>query len=109
MGWPTEQFVIERVPLELTRGQIRALVVAHRKGFFRVPREAELVEVNEQLGSESPATSGKIRRAESAILDAILPEITLREVDFCPICLADAESLNYHLQECPENGAEVAQ
>lgn len=58
---------------DLTPGQVEALETAHEMGFFDVPRSCSAAEVAETLGVSKSAFLERLRRAEAALLEQVLP------------------------------------
>ncbi len=58
----------------LTDAQREALVLAHERGFFEVPRETGLSEVADQLGISTQAVSERLRRGQAQLIEAQLLE-----------------------------------
>jgi predicted DNA binding protein len=58
----------------LTDRQRECLAVAHRRGYFTVPRECTLADVADELGVDTSTASETIRRATARIVDAFLVE-----------------------------------
>ncbi|MDS0475599.1 helix-turn-helix domain-containing protein [Natrinema sp. 1APR25-10V2] len=58
----------------LTDAQREALVLAHERGFFEVPRETGLSEVADRLGISTQAVSERLRRGQAQLIEAQLLE-----------------------------------
>lgn len=59
----------------LTSSQREALVVAHKRGYFKTPSETTLEEIGEELGITSQATSKRIRNGvETLVANAVSVE-----------------------------------
>lgn len=56
----------------LTDSQYRALVLAARRGYFEVPREATLEDLADELGVSHQSLSGQLRRALGALVEDTL-------------------------------------
>jgi predicted DNA binding protein len=56
----------------LTDRQRECLTVAHREGYFEVPRECTLAAVAEELGVDTSSASETIRRATARVIDRFL-------------------------------------
>ncbi|WP_254761589.1 helix-turn-helix domain-containing protein [Natrinema marinum] len=58
----------------LTDPQREALVLAHERGFFEVPRETGLSEIADQLGISTQAVSERLRRGQAQLIENQLVE-----------------------------------
>ena len=56
----------------LSDGQYRALVLAFERGYFEVPREADLLDLAEELGISHQALSERLRRGTGALVEDTL-------------------------------------
>ena len=56
----------------LTDRQRECLTVAHRQGYFTVPRESTLAEVADELGVDTSTASETIRRATARVVERFL-------------------------------------
>lgn len=56
----------------LSEAQRERLVYAFQRGFFDVPREVNMTELAEELGTTQQALSKQFRRAHSALIDSTL-------------------------------------
>ena len=58
----------------LTKPQFQALTEAQKAGFYKVPREVDMVELGESLGISHQALSERLRRGVDALIaDALVP------------------------------------
>jgi len=53
----------------LTDKQFEAIMLAHRKGYYEIPRKCTLLEIGKELGIKRVACQERIRRAELRIID----------------------------------------
>lgn len=67
-GVPTNQLLGA-----LTDAQISILVQAYQEGYYKIPRTVKLKDVSESLGVTRQAVEGRLRRAENAIMNLIIP------------------------------------
>ena len=58
----------------VTDAQREALVLAHERGFFEVPRETRLSEIADQLGISTQAVSERLRRGQAQLIERELLE-----------------------------------
>jgi predicted DNA binding protein len=56
----------------LTERQAECLAVAHRKGYFEVPRECSLADVADELGVDTSSASETLRRATERVVGQFL-------------------------------------
>ena len=78
--------------LELTAKQRETLVTAHELGYFEVPRGTDLDALAGELGISHQALSERIRRANKALIQAVLvPEPPLDEPGAIPSSLRNSE------------------
>jgi hypothetical protein len=59
---------------DLTDEQYRALVLAHERGYFSVPRETTLVDISEDLDVTHQALSERLRRGTEALIGATIAD-----------------------------------
>ncbi|KTG10465.1 hypothetical protein AUR64_12955 [Haloprofundus marisrubri] len=67
----------------LTDEQKEAFVVAHRRGYFKVPRDVTLTELADEIGITQQALSERLRRAHNSLAESTLhlTELTEDEVE----------------------------
>ena len=53
----------------LTDKQFETLILAHKKGYYEIPRKCTLLEIGKELGIKRVACQERIRRAEQRIID----------------------------------------
>ena len=58
----------------LTDKQYETLMLAHRKGYYEIPRRITLEEIGDELGIKRIACQERIRRAEKKIIDYYVQE-----------------------------------
>jgi predicted DNA binding protein len=66
----------------LTDKQYETLMLAHRKGYYEIPRKSTLEEIGEELGVKRIACQERIRRAERKIIDHYVKESLFGELGF---------------------------
>ncbi|WP_117591132.1 helix-turn-helix domain-containing protein [Haloprofundus halophilus] len=67
----------------LTDEQKEAFVIAHRRGYFKVPRDVTLTELADEIGITQQALSERLRRAHNSLAESTLhlTELTEDEVE----------------------------
>ncbi len=65
----------------LTDKQFKTLMLAHRKGYYDIPRRCTLEEIGEELGIKRVACQERMRRAEQKIIDHYVRDSLFS--DFC--------------------------
>lgn len=63
----------ESVLPEFTEQQRRALLAAHEKGYFELPRETTTTEIADELGVQRRTAEDHLRRAERKLVEAVAP------------------------------------
>ena len=66
----------------LTDKQFRTLMLAHRKGYYKIPRKITLEELSEELGVKRVACQERIRRAEQKIIDKYVNDILFSDYGY---------------------------
>ncbi len=66
----------------LTDKQYETLMLAHRKGYYKIPRKITLEEIGEELGIKRVACQERIRRAEQKIIDYYVRDSLFNDFGF---------------------------
>ena len=66
----------------LTDKQYETLMLAHRKGYYKIPRKITLEEIGGELGVKRVACQERIRRAEQKIIDKYVKDSLFGEYEF---------------------------
>ncbi len=66
----------------LTDKQYETLMLAHRKGYYEIPRKCTLEEIGEELGVKRVACQERMRRAERKIIDYYVKDSLFSEYGF---------------------------
>ncbi|WP_224449825.1 helix-turn-helix domain-containing protein [Haloprofundus salilacus] len=72
-----------RSEFTLTDEQREAFVIAHQRGYFKVPRDVTLTELADEIGITQQALSERLRRAHNSLAESTLhlAEITENEAE----------------------------
>ncbi len=73
---------IETLQDFLTDKQYETLMLAHRKGYYEIPRKCSLEEIGEELGVKRVACQERIRRAEQRIIDYYVKDSLFSDYGF---------------------------
>ena len=73
---------IETLQDFLTDKQYETLMLAHRKGYYEIPRKCTLEELGEELGIKRVAIQERIRRAEKRIVDYYVKDSLFSDYGF---------------------------
>ena len=66
----------------LTDKQYETMMLAHRKGYYEIPRKCTIEEIGEELGIKRIACQERIRRAEKKIIDYYVRDSLFSEYGF---------------------------
>ena len=66
----------------LTDKQFETIMLAHRKGYYEIPRKITLEEIGEELGIKRVACQERLRRAEKKIVDFYVKDSLFSEYRF---------------------------
>ncbi|MBY9002322.1 MAG: helix-turn-helix domain-containing protein [Candidatus Heimdallarchaeota archaeon] len=66
----------------LTEKQYETLILAHRKGYYEIPRKCTLEEIGKELGIKRIACQERIRRTEKRIIDYYVKDSLFSEYGF---------------------------
>ena len=66
----------------LTDKQYKTLMLAHKRGYYKIPRKCTLEEIAEELGIKRVACQERIRRAEQKIIDYYVKDSLFSEYGF---------------------------
>jgi predicted DNA binding protein len=66
---------LEEVLPDLTDRQLEALVEAHDRGYYEIPRETTTADIADAMGVHRRTVEEHLRRAEAKVVDEIIPYI----------------------------------